>query len=468
MDNRIKVLLLVAEPWRSDDSGGNTLNNFVEGMDGVEFAQIYCDDRMPDNAICQKYYQIPEREVVRNFFSHNKVGHKLKEQYYNVNKNSNEDAIPSHYSKKSKFSIKYQILRLMRDMRPNIIFTIRKFIWLHSNWKTPELERFILEFDPDVIYAPCYADPFLLKLTRYVKLLTKCRVITWSADDCYSLRHFSLDPFFWFNRLWNRHCLRKTYSYFDEFYSISEEEAVELEPVVNSVRLGKLKESERKDYQPLKIGILRKGVVVPDTFTPREVHKPIKFIYAGGLYLNRHKSLIEIANTLRILNSKSDSNPNGEVKAELHLYTGSQLNDKASNLLNDGRSVFNHGLISPNELPKIYKDSDVAIHCESFDLKYRLMTRLSFSTKIIDCFQSGCAILAIAWKEHTGIKCLKREDAAICVTSKKDIKEAVTRIVENPKLIQEYSLKAYECEKRNHRIEDVQKKLYDAFVRCSK
>ena len=56
MDNRIKVLLLVAEPWRSDDSGGNTLNNFVEGMDGVEFAQIYCDDRMPVNAICHKYY----------------------------------------------------------------------------------------------------------------------------------------------------------------------------------------------------------------------------------------------------------------------------------------------------------------------------------------------------------------------------------------------------------------------------
>ena len=35
-------------------------------------------------------------------------------------------------------------------------------------------------------------------------------------------------------------------------------------------------------------------------------------------------------------------------------------------------------------------------------------------------------------------------------------------------LIREYAHKAYECEKRNHRIEDVQQKLYDAFVRCSK
>ena len=95
------------------------------------------------------------------------------------------------------------------------------------------------------------------------------------------------------------------------------------------------------------------------------------------------------------------------------------------------------------------------------------MTRLSFSTKIIDCFQSECAILAIAWEEHTGIKCLKRNDAAICVTNVKDIETAVTRIVENPKLIKEYAMKAYECEKRNHRIEDVQRTLYDAFVRNS-
>ena len=63
---------------------------------------------------------------------------------------------------------------------------------------------------------------------------------------------------------------------------------------------------------------------------------------------------------------------------------------------------------------------------------------------------------------------MNREDAAICVTSVKDIESAVTRIVENPALIKEYAMKAYKCEKRNHRIEDVQKKLYDAFVRCSK
>lgn len=443
----LKVLLLVAEPWRGDDSGGNTMDNFFRGMKGVELAQVYCSNPMPDNTICNKYFQISETEVIHGFLSHKAVGHMLDWPI----KTTSEfcDVYDSSY-------ITPSFLNKIKQCRPDSLLLLRQVLWRFSNWKTPELESFVKEFNPDVIYAPCYASPFQLALTRHIKNMTGKKIVTWSADDCYSLRHFSLDPFFWLNRFWNRHCLRKTYPYYDEFYSISEEEAEELEPVVN-----RLRKKSIMNCTPLKIGILRKGVVVAESFTSREVHTPIKFIYAGGLYLNRHKSLIEIANTLRKLNS------NGEVKAELHIYTGSQLSAKDAALLNDGRSVYNHGLISSEKLSQIYNDCDVAIHCESFDLKYRLMTRLSFSTKIIDCFQSGCAILAIAWEEHTGIKCLKRNDAAFCVTSVKDIESTVTRIVENPELIKEYAMKAYECEKKNHRIEDVQKMLYDSLVRCS-
>ena len=51
----LRVLLLVAEPWRGDDSGGNTMDNFFRGMKGVEFAQICCNDKLPSNDVCTKY-----------------------------------------------------------------------------------------------------------------------------------------------------------------------------------------------------------------------------------------------------------------------------------------------------------------------------------------------------------------------------------------------------------------------------
>ena len=78
----MRVLLLVAESWRLDNSGGNTLNNFFDGMDGVEFAQIYCSDSLPQNSICKKYYQISQSEVIKGFLLHKKVGHALEERDY--------------------------------------------------------------------------------------------------------------------------------------------------------------------------------------------------------------------------------------------------------------------------------------------------------------------------------------------------------------------------------------------------
>ena len=433
MDRKLRVLLLVMEPWRKDDSGGNTLDNFFHGMKDVEFAQIYCGDAMPENDVCQKYFHIPEAEMFHSFFIRNKVG-----QAFCMNEVCKDVVIP--HNNKPKHS---SLLKSIKRIRPESLISLKLLTCRYSNWKTPELRQFIIDFNPDVIYAPCYASPFQLALTRYVKQLTGKGIVTWSADDCYSLRQFNLSPFFWINRFWNRHCLRKTYPCYDEFFSISEDEIEEMSTVVGK-----------------HMKLLRKGVVVPETFTPREVHHPIKFIYAGGLYLNRHKSLIAIADALR------DLNKNG-VRAELHIYTGTSLSDKVSRQLNDGRSVYNHGLISSSELSSIYQDCDVAIHCESFDLKYRLGTRLSFSTKVIDCFQSGCAILAIAWEEHTALKYLQKEDAAFCVTSVNEIAPTVRRIVENPELIPQYARKAYECEYKNHRIEDVQKTLYDSLVRCS-
>jgi len=439
MKAKLRVLLLVAEPWRCDDSGGNTIDNFFNGMEGIEFAQVYCSDPMPVNKTCKRYFQIPEQEVIHGFLKHKKVGHELL--LSDIDKHLIQERETKFSNLKSGKISKF--MRWVKNIRPEFLIFLRMFIWRYCNWRTQELDKFILDFNPDVIYAPCYAFPFQLSLTRHVKELTGLKIISWSADDNYSLRQLSFSPFYWLNRFWNRHCLRETYPCYDEFYSISEDEIEELSPIVG---------------QQMKV--LRKGVHVPETFTPRDVHTPIKFIYAGGLYCNRFKSLIKVANALRKANEDG-------VKAELHIYTGSKMEGRNESSLNDSRSSFVHGLVTSEQLSKLYQESDVAIHCESFDLKYRLMTRLSFSTKIIDCFQSGCAILAIASSEHTGLKYLQKEDAAFCVSDVNDIEPIIKRIVDNPELVKEYAQKAYECECKNHRIEDVQKMLYDAFVRCS-
>ena len=131
----------------------------------------------------------------------------------------------------------------------------------------------------------------------------------------------------------------------------------------------------------------------------------------------------------------------------------------------DGKNIFTHPAVGAEELKAIYRESDIAIHCESFALKNRLATRLSFSTKIIDCLASGCAVLAVAWEEQTGLKYLKSQDAAVCITDVKRLEAELRLLVSNPDQILSYAEKARNCGIQNHDICRIQKKLYHELTR---
>ena len=76
MEKKLRILLLVAEPLRADDGGGNTAINFFSGMN-AEFAQIYCSELAPENSLCDHYYRFTEKEAIRNFFSRREVGQQV-------------------------------------------------------------------------------------------------------------------------------------------------------------------------------------------------------------------------------------------------------------------------------------------------------------------------------------------------------------------------------------------------------
>lgn len=432
MDRKLRVLLLVAEPWRHDDGGGNTLNNFFEGMD-AEFAQVYSSEKMPINNICKKYFQITDTEAVKSLFKRNPVGRVLTEEDIN----STGDNAGKVRKKKS-------IVSIIKRLRWEIFLYFKELAWLHCNWKTEKLKNFILDFNPDVIYAPCYASPYSLALTRWVKDLTGKKVVTWSADDTYSLRQFRFSPIYWMKRFWTRKHLRKTYPYYDAFYSISEDEAEEMRDVVGQ-----------------EIKILRKTVPDDLDYKERVPHTPIRMIYAGGIYLNRWKVLAHIGQALKNINKDG-------VKCVLDIYTQNELSKKQKKHLNDGENIFVHKAVTTEELQKLYAESDIALHVESFSRRNRLETRLSFSTKIIDCLASGCAVMAIAWEEQTGLKYLKKNDAAICITNQNKIEEKLKAIFEQPSIVSEYALKAYNLSIKNHKKEIVQNELYETLLAKAK
>ncbi len=390
-------------------NGGNVLSNMFFGSPH-EFAQVYCSPGMPENSICRKYFQMSDRMCMKNFFLHRPVG-----RAFEISGDENE-------SSKTSVDAQAPVLNsFFHRFSFGIFYFMRNFLREHSNWKNDSLRSFISEFNPDVIFAPCYGSKFMLQMTRFAAEITGKPIISYISDDSYTLKQFSLDPFYWYLRLVTRYELRKTFPYYSLVYTMTELQ----------------KEQCEKDFGA-NMKILRKGAPFTLSTQKKKVNTPIRLVYAGGIYLNRWKTLGYVAKALQKINADG-------IKMVLDIYTGNIPTVAQKKALHDGVQSFLHTSVSQSELQQIYEKSDIALHVESFDLKNRLATRMSFSTKIVDCLACGCAVMAICDAKQGGFVYLKQEDVAICIDELSQIEKELARLCENPALIVEYRERAIIC-----------------------
>lgn len=415
----MKILIVSSEAWCDTNNGGNVLSNIFCAFPEAEIAQIYCSGERPQNSICQKYFQISDSMLLTSV-----KGRVLEEKSYSDSSNQT-NVVESR--------IKGKIPNFFRQEA----LLAREILWTVSNWKTKELEEFVLGFAPDIIFAPCYSYFHISKVALYAKSIAKCPMISYISDDNYSLKQVHISPAFWINRLITRKWIRRHFAESDLVYTMTDLQKEEYE--------AKLK-------RPMKV--LCKSADFSEC--RKEVGIPIRLIYAGGLYLNRWKILGKLAEAIAEINQRGK-------RAELHIYSGSQLGVRKTKKIDDRKNSFLHNAVPYNELTERYKESDIAIHVESFDLKNRLITRLSFSTKIIDCLSSGCAVLVIGPSNQAGIAYLKENDAAICVNDIRNLHTAVNELVNNTELIKIYADKANQLGVKNHRKEEIEKNIRQDF-----
>lgn len=423
----MKILILSSEVWNDKINGNNVVSNWFNGFD-AEFANIYLSAGEPFNHCCSYYFQATEKSMLKSLTSRVPAGRIVKTE-----NNSNETYVAE--------AVPTKLYSVLKPITGSFLRFLREELWLHGEYNIVLLKQFLDDFKPDIIFSERMASCKMLRLEKIVSNLCDAPMIAFTGDDEYSLKQFNLSPFFWINRFTVRNKLREMVKNYKIYYMLSYEQ----------------KEDYEKRFD-CKCKILQKCADMPEVFSDHQVHHPIRMIYAGKFYCNRWKVLGEIANIIREINKHG-------TKVVLEIYTKDIPNKKQNKLLNDGQSSIIKGGVSQEELKQIYQNSDIAIHVESRDLKNRLSTRLSFSTKIIDCIESGCAILAYCWDQHSGWTYLKRENAAICVSSEDELRKTIKLVVDQPEIISQYSRAAYDCGIKKHSRERVQKMLRNDFIR---
>ncbi|MBR2954348.1 MAG: hypothetical protein IKC45_08210 [Clostridia bacterium] len=408
----MKVLTLSSTPWNTNNSFGNTFNNIFDGIDDIEVANIYCTSGTANAKIVRKSFQVTMDSLIKNLL-HKDVptGHEVP--------------VGDEGEKMSNTTKKLQLFG--RKNRLRVFFFAIDMVWKFGRWKSQELIDFIDDYKPDVLFMPIYFSSYLNDILLFIKKHTDVPMIGYISDDNYTLKQFSLSPFYWLERLYKRRKVKKSVNKCDLLYVISDVQKEEYEKIFNP---------------PCKI--LTKCADFSDNRKPdfKEPDEVLKIVYAGNISSGRYEILSELAKSIEEINSNCK-------KFQMDIYTLTPLKEKQKTVLSTD-SVHLHPPVSYDEIREIQKNSDILLHCEGFSLKEKLAVHQSFSTKIVDYLETNRCILAIGDDYCASIKYFIDNNCGAVATSKKEIKPCLMKLCNNHDMLKQYADNAWESGKKNH------------------
>ncbi len=418
----MKIIVVSIVPWSRGNNFGKTFCDIFEGMENVEFLNIYCDSGLPDNNVNAKYYQITVNDIIANLLHKNKKVGRTVEDF---------SAAHTLSQKQQGFMAK------IKTKKWRIFFWIRRFIWWIGRWRTPELEKIIRDFDADLLFLPIFKESYMNSVQQYVQKISGKKSVAYYGDDNYTLRLFSLNPFFWFDRLTQRVTVKKTVDKCEYMYVVSDIEKRECERDFKKDCYICTKGADFSVEPPLKAAY----------------PKFKKLVYTGNLGNHRWEELWHIGQALDKINQGH----------KLIIYSGTELSDGIKEKFNSTKSIEFMGRVSADKIPEIQQDADVLVHVESFRFKERLLVHQSFSTKIVDHFARARATFAVGATDVASIDYLLSRDAAVVATSRDDIEPKLRKLLGNDEVLNEYALKGFNCGKDNHDINYIQKMFREHF-----
>ena len=154
----MRILVITRNAWDDSNAIGNTLTNFFEGIDDVEFANIYFRSASPKNNVCDIYFHTSETEVMKKWFFPKEIGksfHVDKAEKLKIYKNS------SRAEKK--------VIRFIQKHGMKFAYTISNIIWYSKKWQNNRLKKFIEEFSPDLVFTLVKSAPQYYLMVKYLR-----------------------------------------------------------------------------------------------------------------------------------------------------------------------------------------------------------------------------------------------------------------------------------------------------------
>ena len=377
----MKILVITRNAWDDTNAIGNTLSNFLCGVEGAEFASIYFRASKPNNKLCKKYYHTSETEILKKWFKPSSIGHSFT---------TSEDGEATQ-NKKSK---EKTLIRAIQKYGIKAAYKISDRLWYSKKWINKRLDDFIEEFKPDLMVTFVKSAPQYYLTLKHIREKYKVPLFSWIADDEYTA------------------LLKKN----------AKREISNLQYIINESAKVTGCSEELCEYYNSVFGCnaetLYKGCDLSNPLKNKN-NDNLTIVYAGNLLYGRLEIISRLADSLK-KNSEISQNVIFEVYSNTNL-----LDSEIQTHFGDDSVVKYMGRKDYGFIKERLSNADVVLHAESFNEEQILKTKYSFSTKIVDYLQSGSVILAIGPSEISSIKYIAKIPGAYVINDLEKIDEGL-------------------------------------------
>ncbi len=382
-----KVLIISHNPLTTYESMGKTFSTLFSSFSPDEICQLYIYPTIPNVDKCNSYYRITDKDVLHSYYNFRVKGKRIEPDMTQNQLFENADDEQLYRNPKNKKSS----VMLARDL-----------MWKCSWWYNSNLKSWLDEQHPDCIFAAPGAAMFLYDIAMRISKDLKIPIVSYLCDEYYFVE--DTGSFLQRKRL---KLLRKKI----EEYMRKTAHIIAICDELKDLYASRF-------HRP--VTTIMTGSSFPISEKVHIADIPTSITYLGNIRCNRFKSIAEIGRALEEINNEDGTD------YCINVYTG-EKDAQILNVLKGIETVHLKGFVAGQEFYDTLHNADFLLHTESFEDHCIEAVRNSVSTKIADSLGSGVPLLAYGPDCIASMGHLIRNDCAIAITRKQDLKKSLKK-----------------------------------------
>lgn len=422
----MKVLVISHNVFCETASMGKTLSAYFCGWNMDDIAQLYIHSEVPTSDVCENYYRITDKEVIKSIFTRKGGRVFTKEDIQFGRADSRTDT--------GKTAEIYQKAR----RRTPMIYLARNLIWRLGAWNNKKYKRWVDEFNPDIIFFASGDYSFLYRVALKTAKRKKIPLVVSCMDDYY-----------FYNRNENKFLGKLSYSLFMR----QVKKTMKYSSAIMSIC-----DKMTRDYGAL-FNKTCYTLHTPSAFSePLCEEKTGAISYLGALGYQRYKNLVLIGRALKEIDC--ESNP-----GYIDVYS-SESRPEVLQWLTEENGIRFHGQVGFDTVKKVIGESLAVIHTELFTDEIKNAVRYSVSTKVADSLASGTCLFAFGPTDVASFEYIKENDAGIVAESESVLCERLTTLLSDLQTREEVQRNATQLAARNHSSKKNTQLVHDVLASC--